>query len=40
MAAGLADLDDDPARLPLAGAPTVDVMFTHHATADGRLFAS
>ena len=40
VAVDLADLEDDPARLPLAGAPTVDVMFTRHATADGRLFAS
>jgi urease accessory protein len=31
---------DDPAALPGAGAPMLDLLLAHHATADGRLFAS
>jgi urease accessory protein len=30
----------DPAALPAAGAPMLDVLLAHHAVADGRLFAS
>lgn len=40
VARDLQALPDDPAALPVASAATLDVLLTHHATADGRLFAS
>lgn len=51
LAAGLADTlqrvggsaagtDDDPALLPAAGAPVLDLLYAAHARADARLFAS